>query len=62
MKETEKLKLKLPENSDWADIVALNDNFQALDRWLEQITSVLQSSTPEHYRSDMEHHVKLYLG
>ena len=33
-----------------------------LDRWLEQITSVLQSSTPEHYRSDMEHHVKLYLG
>ena len=37
MKETEKLKLKLPENSDWADIVALNDNFQALDRWLEQL-------------------------
>ena len=33
-----------------------------LDRWLEQITSVLQSSTPEHYRSDMEHHVKPYLG
>ena len=39
MKETEKLKLKLPENSDWADIVALNDNFQALDRWLEQLRS-----------------------
>ena len=39
MKETEKLKLKLPENSDWADIVALNDNFQALDRWLEQLKS-----------------------
>lgn len=39
MKETEKLKLKLPENSDWADIAALNDNFQALDRWLEQLRS-----------------------
>ena len=39
MKETEKLKLKLPENSDWADITALNDNFQALDRWLEQLRS-----------------------
>ena len=39
MKETEKLKLKLPENSDWADIVALNDNFQALDSWLEQLKS-----------------------
>lgn len=39
MKETEKLKLKLPETSDWADIVALNDNFQALDRWLEQLRS-----------------------
>ena len=25
MKETEKLKLKLPEISDWADITALND-------------------------------------
>ena len=39
MKETEKLKLKLPETSDWADITALNDNFQALDRWLEQLKS-----------------------
>lgn len=39
MKETEKLKLKLPEISDWADIVALNDNFQALDSWLEQLKS-----------------------
>ena len=32
-----------------------------LSEWLE-IKSVLQSSTPDHYRSDMEHHVKLYLG
>lgn len=39
MKETEKLKLKLPEISDWADIAALNDNFQALDSWLEQLKS-----------------------
>ena len=39
MKETEKLKLKLPEISDWADITALNDNFQALDSWLEQLKS-----------------------
>lgn len=39
MKETEKLKLKLPETSDCADITALNDNFQALDRWLEQLRS-----------------------
>jgi len=39
MKETEKLKLKLPETSDWADIAALNDNFQVLDSWLEQLKS-----------------------
>lgn len=39
MKETGKLKLKLPEISDWADITALNDNFQALDSWLEQLKS-----------------------
>lgn len=33
-----------------------------LDRWLEQMASVLRPSTLEHYRSDMEHHVKPYLG
>lgn len=33
-----------------------------LDRWLEQTASVLQLSTLEHYYSDMEHHVKPYLG
>ena len=33
-----------------------------LDRWLEQMASVLRPSTLKHYRSDMEHHVKLYLG
>ena len=33
-----------------------------LDRWLEQMTSVLRPSTLEHYRRDMEHHVTPYLG
>lgn len=41
MKETEKLKLKLPETSDWADIAALNDNFQALDRAAGKLASGL---------------------
>ena len=33
-----------------------------LDRWLEQMGAILRPSTLEHYRSDMEHHVKPYLG
>ena len=33
-----------------------------LDRWLEQMESVLRPSTLEHYHRDMEHHVKPYLG
>lgn len=33
-----------------------------LDRWLEQMASVLRPSTLEHYCRDMEHHVKPYLG
>ena len=33
-----------------------------LDRWLEQMTAVLRPSTLDHYRSDMAHHVKPYLG
>ena len=33
-----------------------------LDRWLEQMVAILRPSTLEHYRSDMEHHVKPYLG
>ena len=32
MKETDNLKLKLPEENDWADVGALNENFRALDR------------------------------
>ena len=33
-----------------------------LDRWLEQMASVLRPSTLDHYRNDLEHHVKPYLG
>ena len=33
-----------------------------LDRWLEQMSSMLRPGTLEHYRSDLEHHVKPYLG
>ena len=33
-----------------------------LDRWLEQMVAILRPSTLDHYRSDMEHHVKPYLG
>ena len=33
-----------------------------LDRWLEQMVAILRPSTLEHYRSDMAHHVKPYLG
>ena len=33
-----------------------------LNRWLEQMASVLRPNTLEHYRRDMEHHVKPYLG
>lgn len=33
-----------------------------LDKWLEQMASVLRPSTLDHYRRDLEHHVKPYLG
>ena len=33
-----------------------------LDRWLEQMALVLRPSTLDHYRSDLAHHVKPYLG
>lgn len=33
-----------------------------LDQWLEQMTAVLRPSTLFSYRSDMDHHVKPYLG
>ena len=33
-----------------------------LDRWLGQMSATLRPSTLEHYRRDMENHVKPYLG
>ena len=33
-----------------------------LDRWLEQMALTIRPSTLNRYRSDMEHHVKPYLG
>lgn len=33
-----------------------------LKQWLEQMALTLRPSTLEHYRSDMDHHVKPYLG
>lgn len=33
-----------------------------LDRWLEQMAPVLRPTTLDHYRRDLEHHVKPYLG
>ena len=32
-----------------------------LDRWLEQMVAILRPSTLDHYRRDMDHHVKPYL-
>lgn len=42
MKETDNLKLKLPEENDWADVGALNENFRALDRAAEQTDRALE--------------------
>ena len=33
-----------------------------LDRWLEQMALTLRPGTLEHYRSDLNHHIKPYLG
>ncbi|MCU6701517.1 tyrosine-type recombinase/integrase [Muriventricola aceti] len=33
-----------------------------LSEWLEQMVSILRPSTLDHYRRDMNHHVKPYLG
>ena len=41
MKETDNLKLKLPEENDWADVGALNENFRALDRAAGKLASGL---------------------
>lgn len=42
MKETDNLKLKLPEENDWADVGALNENFLALDRAAGQTGQALE--------------------
>ena len=34
----------------------------ALSEWLEQRASALRPSTMDHYRNDLEHHVKPYFG
>ena len=41
MKETDNLKLKLPEENDWAHVGALNENFRALDRAAGKLASGL---------------------
>ena len=33
-----------------------------LDRWLEQMALTLRPGTLDHYRRDLEHHVKPFLG
>lgn len=61
------LTAKLRQNIDAYQGVDLTEECRMtlsewLDRWLEQMASVLRLSTLEHYHSDMEHHVKPYLG
>ena len=61
------LTAKLRQNIDIYQGVDLTEECKMtlsewLDRWLEQISSVLRPGTLEHYRSDLEHHVKPYLG
>ena len=61
------LTAKLRQNIDIYQGVDLTEECRMtlaewLDRWLEQMTSVLRPSTLDHYRNDLEHHVKPYLG
>lgn len=61
------LTTKLRQNIDAYQGVDLTEQSRMslsewLDRWLEQMALTLRPSTLEHYRSDMEHHVKPYLG
>ena len=61
------LTAKLRQNIDIYQGVDLTEECKMtlsewLDRWLEQMSSVLRPGTLEHYRSDLEHHVKPYLG
>lgn len=61
------LTAKLRQNIDAYQGVDLTEQSQVtlsewLDQWLEQMALTLRPSTLEHYRSDMEHHAKPYLG
>ncbi|HJB98864.1 MAG TPA: site-specific integrase [Candidatus Flavonifractor merdavium] len=61
------LTAKLRQNIDIYQGVDLTEECKMmlsewLDRWLEQMSSVLRPGTQEHYRSDLEHYIKPYLG
>ena len=61
------LTAKLRQNIDAYQGVDLTEQSrmtlsQWLDQWLEQMALTLRPSTLEHYRGDMEHHVKPCLG
>ena len=62
-----KLTAKLRQNIDAYQGVELTEDSRMtlaewLDRWLEQMALTIRPSTLDRYRSDMEHHVKPYLG
>lgn len=61
------LTAKLRQNIDTYQGVDLTEPSRMLlsewlDQWLEQLALTLRPSTLDHYRQDMEHHVKPYLG
>ena len=61
------LTAKLRQNIDAYQGVELTEDSRMtlaewLDRWLEQMALTIRPSTLDRYRSDMEHHVKPYLG
>ena len=61
------LTAKLRQNIEAYQGVDLNEDSRMtlaewLDRWLEQMALTVRPSTLDRYRSDMEHHVKPYLG
>ena len=58
---------KLRQNIDAYQGVKLTEDSRMtltewLDRWLEQMALTIRPSTLDRYHSDMEHHVKPYLG
>ena len=61
------LTAKLRQNIDAYQGVDLTEESKMtlsawLDRWLEQMASVLRPNTLERYRNSLDHHVKPYLG